>query len=213
MKLAVFDLDGTLIDSLADIAEAANYAMRNLKLPEHELSKFNYMVGDGVKRLIERSLPEDKQAMFNDALKLYNDYYDKNYTVKTYVYDGITETLKNLKNNGILLAVASNKTHGFTENIIHHYFGDELFSIVCGKSDERPVKPDPAILTYIMKNLNVKPEDSFMIGDTCIDIKTGKNAGMKTLGCLWGFRTREELCKAEADFIAENPCDIIKYIC
>ena len=116
MKLAIFDLDGTLVNSLADIAEATNYAMRILGFPEHELSEFNYLVGDGVAKLIERALPVENQDKFDEALSLYNNYYNKNYTVKTYIYDGIEKMLNTLKEKGFELAVASNKTHEFTEN-------------------------------------------------------------------------------------------------
>lgn len=213
MKLAIFDLDGTLINSLDDIAEATNFAMRELGFPERPFNNFNYMVGDGVKKLIERALPDDKQNFFNKALILYNGYYNENYTAKTYVYEGITETLKQLKSMGMKLAVASNKTHRFTENIISHYFGSNLFDSVYGKSEERPVKPDPSIVNAIMKDMNIEPSDAVMIGDTSIDIKTGKNAGIKTIGCTWGFRTLEELTSAEADFIAYTPEDIINFIC
>lgn len=213
MKLAVFDLDGTLVNSLADIADASNYAMRTMGFSEHELSKFNYFVGDGVKKLIERILPDGKQDKLDIALEYYNAYYEKNYTVKTYVYDGIKELLKELKKNGVFLAVASNKTHEFTENVINHYFEYNIFSVVCGKIEGRPVKPNPAIVTDIMKKFNEEISDCFMIGDTSIDIKTGKNAGFKTIGCIWGFRTSDELINAGADFIAEKPDDILKYIC
>ena len=208
MKLAIFDLDGTLVNSLADIAEATNYAMRELGLPEHELSKFNYMVGDGLKMLIERALPDDKQDLYDKAVELYNGYYGTHYTVKTSVYDGIIEMLDKLKGRGATLAVASNKTDFFTTDVISHYFGNDRFDIVLGKSADRPVKPDPAIICEILDKLNAEKADCFMIGDTKIDIETGKNAGIKTIGCLWGFRTREELVGAGADFIAEKPSEI-----
>ena len=213
MKLAIFDLDGTLTDSLADIAEASNYSLRKLGLPEYELSRYNYFVGDGIKKLIERILPENKQDKFDEALSLYNSYYNEHYTVKTYVYDGIAETLEKLKNNGVTLAVASNKTAIFTANVVKNYFGDDIFSLVCGKEENRPAKPSPEIVFNIMNKLGAKPDECFMIGDTNIDIKTGKNAGIKTIGCLWGFRTLKELKEAEADFIAEKPKDIFKIIC
>lgn len=213
MKLAIFDLDGTLVNSLADIAEATNYAMRKLGFPEHELSEFNYLVGDGVAKLIERALPKENQDKFSEVLKIYNDYYNNHYTVKTYIYDGIENMLNILKEKDFELAVASNKTHEFTENVIAHYFSDELFSAVFGKSEGNPVKPNPAIVDNIIDKLNVSREDTVMIGDTCIDIKTGKNAGIKTIGCLWGFRTIEELVNAGADYIADKPADIVKYLC
>lgn len=213
MKLAIFDLDGTLVNSLADIAEATNYAMRILGFPEHELSEFNYLVGDGVAKLIERALPVENQDKFDEALSLHNNYYNNNYTVKTYIYDGIEKMLNTLKEKGFELAVASNKTHEFTENVISYYFGDELFSEVFGKSEGNPVKPSPAIVDNIMDKLNISKENTVMIGDTCIDIKTGKNAGIKTIGCLWGFRTLEELVNAGADYIADKPLDIVKYLC
>ena len=104
-------------------------------------------------------------------------------------------------------------THEFTENVISYYFGDELFSEVFGKSEGNPVKPSPAIVDNIMDKLNISKENTVMIGDTCIDIKTGKNAGIKTIGCLWGFRTLEELVNAGADYIADKPLDIVKYLC
>lgn len=212
MKIAVFDLDGTLTDSLADIAEAANYAMRKLGYPEHELEKFNYMVGDGVRTLIERVLPDENQDRLEEALAIYNEYYNNNYTVKTYVYDGINEMLRTLKNNGVKLAVASNKTHCFTENVIRHYFGDDLFSIVLGKSEGRPVKPNPAILEAVIEKIGAERKNVFMIGDTSIDINTGKNAGVNTIGCLWGFRTFEELKEAGADHIVKKPHEISEII-
>ncbi len=212
MKLAVFDLDGTIIDSLADIAEATNYTMRTLGFPEHPLNAFNMMVGDGVKNLIERALPDDKQDFYEQALSLYNKYYNKNYAVKTYVYDGIREVLETLSKNNVILAVASNKTHAFTQTIITQYFGDNLFNTVYGKSDNRPVKPNPQILNDVIKVTGADFENTFMIGDTSIDINTGKNAGVKTIGCLWGFRTLEELTNANADFIAKKPSDILDII-
>jgi len=212
MKLAIFDLDGTLVNSLADIAEAANYSLRQLGFPTYELSRFNYFVGDGLKELIHRILPEDKQDKFDDAISLYKEYYGKNYMVKTTVYDGISELLEKLSQNGVTLAVASNKTAVFTENVVKNYFGDKLFSSVMGREENRPTKPEPAIIHDIISNLNAKDYECFMIGDTNIDIRTGKNAGIKTIGCLWGFRTLEELTSAGADFIAQKPEDIIDFI-
>ena len=117
MKLAIFDLDGTLVNSLADIAEATNYAMRILGFPEHELSEFNYLVGDGVAKLIERALPVENQDKFDEALSLYNNYYNKNYTVKTYIYDGIQIKLMNLQKTLFHIILAMNFFQRFLENL------------------------------------------------------------------------------------------------
>ncbi len=212
MKLAIFDLDGTLINSLTDIAEATNYSMRALGFAEHPLSSFNMMVGGGLKALIEHALPDGREDYFEEALEIYNNYYNENYTVKTYVYDGIKKVLEELRQKEILLAVASNKTHHFTENIVKHYFGDELFTVVYGKSDTRPAKPDPAIIHTIIDKLGIDADEAVMIGDSSIDIKTGKNARIRTIGCLWGFRTFNELSKAGADHIVEKPEDILKLL-
>ena len=213
MKLAIFDLDGTLIDSLADIAEAANYSLKKLGFPTHELSKFNYFVGNGLLELINRILPENAKDKVDEALFFYKEFYSRNYMVKTCVYDGIAKMLETLGKNGIKLAVASNKTDEFTQNVVKHYFGDEIFAMVCGRIESRPTKPNPDILHDIMHKLGFSPEECFMIGDTYIDIQTGKNAGVKTIGCLWGFRTLEELADAGADFIARMPEDIVKFVC
>ena len=212
MKLAVFDLDGTLVNSLADIAEASNYALRQLGFPEHDLSKFNYFVGDGLNELIQRILPKDKQESFDKAKALYNEHYSKNYMVKTTVYDGIHELLTELKKRSVTLAVASNKTDIFADNVIEHYFGSGVFELVCGKSDGVPTKPDPAILNGVIEKLGADRNDCFMIGDTKMDILTGKNANVKTIGCLWGFRTLDELTGAGADSIAKTPEDILRII-
>ncbi|MBQ8434411.1 MAG: HAD family hydrolase [Oscillospiraceae bacterium] len=213
MKLAIFDLDGTLVNSLEDIANAANYSLEKAGCPVHELENYNYFVGDGLNELIHRILPPDKQDKFDEVFNIYKDYYNSHYMVKTRAYDGIIQMLERLTENGVSLAVASNKTDVFTQNVVKHYFGEKIFSVVCGRTESRPVKPDPAILRTIMDKLQANPADCFMIGDTNIDIKTGKNAGIKTIGCLWGFRTLEELNEAGADFIAEKPENIVKFIC
>lgn len=212
MKVAIFDLDGTLVNSLADIAEAANYSMKQLDFPVHELEKYNYFVGDGLNELIKRILPDDRQDKFEEALAIYKEYYGSHYMVKTCVYEGIPKLLEVLAKNDVKLAVASNKTEIFTQNVVKHYFGDNLFSAVFGRAENRPTKPDPAIINAVTDKLEVNPADCFMIGDTNVDIRTGKNAGIKTIGCLWGFRTLEELNEAGADFIAQKPDDIVKII-
>lgn len=209
-KLVIFDLDGTLLNSLSDLAEATNFALEKHGFPQHELCKFNYFVGNGVVKLIERALPEDKrdEETLNAVLADFKEYYAVHSDDSTNVYDGIKETLSALHDKGVKLAVATNKPDEFTKPLISEIFG-ELFDCVQGSVPELSPKPDPAIALAIMKTLGISPEDALFVGDTNIDIKTGKSAGIETVGCLWGYRTREELTEAGAEHIIETPSEIV----
>lgn len=212
MKLAIFDLDGTLVNSLEDITDAVNYTMKQLGCPERSISEVNSYTGDGLLELCQKALPENEQDKLESAIKIYSEYYNSHYTVKTKPYDGIPELLHELKERGIVLAVASNKTYAFTVDIIFKCFGRGLFSEIEGRIDGRPIKPAPDIIDTILKKTGFMPEDAVLIGDTGIDITTAVNAGIRSAGCLWGFRTREELEGSGADFIVGTPCDILSLI-
>lgn len=210
-KLAIFDLDGTLLNSLEDIADASNYALRMMGYPQHELSKFNHFVGDGVMELCQRILPDDSKNRVQEALKYFADYYKEHSNDKTVVYDGIMDVLSELKQKGIKLAVASNKVHEFSVSMVKYYFGD-VFDIVLGNAPERPKKPEPVIIYDIMKSMHVSADETVMIGDSDVDIITAENAGIKSIGCVWGYRGKEELERAGADFTADKPIDILKLL-
>ncbi len=213
MKLVIFDLDGTLLNTLADLADGANFAMKHYNFPTHPLDSFRYMVGNGVPKLIERCLPESERSpeMIKEATEIFNGYYNVHYADNTRPYEGIPELLDALKNAGIKTAVASNKPDGFTRSLVKSFFGDS-FSIVHGSLPDVSKKPAPDIALRIMKNLGAAAEDTYFAGDSNVDIFTAHNAGVKSIGCLWGFRTREELTEAGAENLAEKPYDIYNIV-
>lgn len=213
MKLAIFDLDGTLVDSLGDLADSCNNGLKKMGYPVHELEKYRYFVGDGVLKLVERILPEDKRSEENiSALKAeFDSYYNVHYADKTHPYDGIVSLLDALSAKGVKLAVASNKPDEFTKSVVNVFF-EGKFDMVLGKCPDTEKKPAPDILLKIMDALDVSADETVMIGDTNVDIRTAKNAGVSSIGCLWGFRTMEELEQAGADHIVSSPNEILKYI-
>ncbi|CDZ23487.1 hypothetical protein CCDG5_0345 [[Clostridium] cellulosi] len=213
IKLCVFDLDGTLINSLNDLADATNYALKKSGFSPYPVEKYRYFVGDGVPMLIKRALgdsysPEMESALLSD----FNRYYNEHYADHTAPYEGIKELLSELSKRGILSAVLSNKPDNFVKIIISEIFSDFKFSWIQGKMDGFPKKPDPTALNFIMKSLNVNTDETLYIGDSNIDIFTGKNANVKTCGVLWGFRTKEELEEAGADYIVDSPLAVLDLI-
>lgn len=211
IKLVIFDLDGTLVNSLEDIADATNNALKDMGYPIHKLSEFNHFVGDGVLQLCERALPDDAKERALELQKGFSAYYSKNSTAKTVPYDGINEMLEKLKINGIKLAVASNKVHDFSVSIVKDFFGD-TFDIILGNTPERPKKPNPIIIDDILSYAGVEKDEAIMVGDSDIDIMTADNAGIASIGCVWGYRGRKELEEAGADYMADTPSDIVGYV-
>lgn len=213
IKLAVFDLDGTLVNSIEDLADACNKALEVFDFPIHSLEEYKYFLGDGVRNLISRAMPEEKRSerTIDEVHAIFKSYYEKNYINKTTAYDGIPRLLSELKKAGLILAVASNKPDEFTKKVVEKLFEEDTFEIAVGNVQGVAHKPDPEIVFRILSELNIGKEQAVFIGDTDVDIKTGKNAGLKTIGCLWGFREINELLKAGADFIASHPLDILNY--
>lgn len=213
VKLCVFDLDGTLVNSLNDLADAANYALKKNGFSTYHVEKYRYFVGDGVPMLIKRILGDnDSPELESILLSDFNKYYNGHYANHTAPYEGIKELLSELSKRSILCAVLSNKPDNFVKIIVGEIFSDFRFAQIQGKMDEFPKKPNPAALKSIMKKLNVNTDETLYIGDSNVDIFTGKNAGVKTCGVLWGFRTKEELEEAGADYIATSPLDVLDLI-
>ena len=206
-KLCIFDLDGTLLNTLDSIAYYVNDTMKHFGLPVIETEKIRTFVGNGAKNLISRSLRYNGSEL--DAEKVLSVYIEKYNSDALYLvkpYDGIRELLSKLHENGVTLAVLSNKPHSSTSIMIDEIFGKDLFSVVRGPYNNEKVKPEPAVANEIAKGF--EKENCFFIGDSDVDIKTGRNALMHTVGVTWGFRDRDVLQHAGAEKIVSKAADI-----
>ncbi|MCM1314126.1 MAG: HAD-IA family hydrolase [Muribaculaceae bacterium] len=209
--IAIFDLDGTLADTLYDLADATNYGLEKLGYPVHPYESYRQFVGNGVQKLCWRALPDDKKDDTGKLLEIFSGYYGKHFLDKTRLYHGMKNCLEILRENNVILAVATNKPQNFAREIIDKLLPEFNFVKVLGGCAERPKKPDTSIIDEIISDFP-EEENIFMIGDSNVDIQTAKNAGIRSIGCVWGFRGIEELTGAGADFIADIPEDIVKFI-
>ncbi len=213
IQLAVFDLDGTLADSIADLADAVNHSLAEHGYPVHTVEEYRHFVGNGAKKLIERSLPAGTDEKIRDEVHAgFSAYYREHCLDKTKPYPGMAELVAGLREKGIRCAVASNKPDEFSKEIVRVLFGSSSFDLVRGKLDGVPTKPQPDILFGIAETLGADIADAVMIGDSNVDVETAHNAGIKCIGCEWGFRGREELISAGADLIASTAEDIYRLI-
>lgn len=208
-KLVIFDLDGTLVNSIDDLADAANAALLKNGFPARSTDEIRQFVGNGAAELLRRALPEGEYNAENAAKMraCFDLAYRKGFAVKTKPYNGIPVLLYELKRRGVLLAVASNKPDEFTKAIVSHFFGD-TFDTVQGQTDSIPKKPDPTVALEIMRKLNVPKEFTVFAGDSDVDIHTASNSGVTSIGCSWGFRPAETLREAGADFIINSPSEM-----
>ena len=213
-KLVIFDLDGTLLNTIADLANSTNYALKVLGYPIHEPDKYNFMVGNGINKLFERALPDGEKTEEN-VLRVRQEfvpYYDQHNADKSRPYPGVTELLETLQTAGMQLAVASNKYQAATEKLIAHYFPNIKFTAVFGQREGIPVKPDPIIVKEILQIAKVQEEETLYVGDSGVDMPTAINAGVTSCGVTWGFRPRTELESFHPDHIVDN-AEEIKLLC
>ena len=210
IKAVLFDLDGTLVNSLADLAASANYALSVMGYPTHETEKYKYFVGNGMPNLMERILPSEERSAekINELLDIFLGYYKEHYLDKTVVYEGIIPLLNALKAQGITVGVVSNKADGMTQLIIEKLL-DGYFDIVQGKLEGFLPKPDPALTLLVMSKLGVKPDECIFVGDSGMDAALGVNCGAVPVGALWGFRTKEELIENGAEYTIDNPLTLL----
>ena len=211
IKGCIFDLDGTLVDSLEDLANSTNEVLSFYGYPTHELDLYNYFVGNGVRKLVERSLPEDKKDQTDECLNQFYEVYNRRCLECTYVFEGIVTLLKYLKSKGLYLAVVTNKPDYLAKKICDHYFKD-IFVDVIGNREDFPLKPDPTSTLSLISCLNLSKDECLFIGDSNVDIYTGQNAKMKSVGVTWGFRTRDELVEAGASYVVDFPSEIKEII-
>lgn len=211
-KTVIFDLDGTLLDSIEDIASSMNKVLESLQLPTHKIEDYKCFVGGGVDILVENALNNQSKEIKDEVIKRFKIEYDGKLHSKTLPYDGIYELLDELKKLDINLAVLSNKPHEFTVSYVNHFFKNYNFKEIHGQKKDVPKKPDPKAALDIVKCLDSSCENTYFIGDTKIDMQTAKSANMTAIGVLWGFRDEKELRDFGADFIVSNPLEILKII-
>ena len=200
-KLIIFDLDGTLLNTIGDLADAVDYVMRSRNLPEHTNAEYRQMVGGGIKRLVERALPAElaeNEQYVEECVTQFRGYYVDNIDRHTIPYEGIPELLRKLQRDGVKMAVASNKFQHGTDRLVAKFFGDIEFIAIEGNRDGAPLKPNPEIIHNILRIASLEPCDAVMVGDSGIDIRTAIAAGIDSIGVSWGFRYADELYAAGA---------------
>lgn len=211
-ELVIFDLDGTLLNTIADLGNAANYALEQAGLPTHPLQSYPRMVGNGVRRLMERVLPESMRSpeIVDARLKDFKTYYDEHNTDLTQPYPGIPELLADLTQRGIKVAVASNKYKSAVEKLINHYFPDIPWASIQGQQEGIPVKPDPSIVFEILSECPTPKAKVLYVGDSGVDMETARRACVESCGVTWGFRPLGELLDHHADHTADTTSQLLR---
>ncbi|MEE0979066.1 MAG: HAD family hydrolase [Muribaculaceae bacterium] len=211
-QLVIFDLDGTLLNTISDLGQAANHALTRAGYPTHTLSSYPFFVGNGVKKLLERVLPDDARTEENiERLREYfTEYYDQHKTDHTEPYPGIPELLRNLQDKGVKLAVASNKYDSAVKSLISNYFPYISWAAVEGQKPDVPVKPDPSIVFHILSEIPTPKAEVLYVGDSGVDMETARRACVTSCGVTWGFRPESELKKNYAEIIVSNPAEILE---
>lgn len=214
-KLAIFDLDGTLLNTVEDLGNATNYALEQCGFPIHPIDEYYQMVGRGIYNLFRAAIPSEYATEDNvqRMASYFIPYYDEHKCDFTRPYDGIPEMLRNITGRGVRLAVASNKYQDGAEKLVHHFFGDYEFVKILGQREGQPIKPDPAIVDQILAEVPyISKAETVYVGDSNVDMQTGANAKVRTIGVSWGFRGREELAAYHPSAIIDTPEDLSKTI-
>ena len=210
----IFDMDGTLLDTLDDLGDCMNRVLHEEGFPIHPIEAYRHFVGNGMAKLVERVLPQDARDEATKAKirERMTQEYRRHWADKTDLYPGIASLLEELKRRGCRRAILSNKPHAFTTVIAEHYFAAWSLDPVFGARDGVPGKPDPAAALEICRKWRLNPEEVLYIGDTNTDMQTARRAGMFALGACWGFRSREELKQYGAQALIEEPQQMLDYL-
>lgn len=212
VKCAIFDLDGTLINTIEDLGDAGNYTLKHYGIDDAwSYDDYKYMVGNGNRKLVERvfrgRIPAEQ---LEEAYRVFMEYYDRNKLNKTRPYDGIQDAIDTIKEKGIQVAVCTNKVQASAIGILDYFFGENYFDAIIGQVDGVPTKPDPAMPRRALDALGCTAQEAVYFGDTSVDMQTAKNAGIEAVGVTWGFRKFDELFKEEPSVIIDDPSYISK---
>ncbi len=213
-RVVIFDLDGTLLNTIGDLAASCNTVLTRHGLPTHSYATYQTFVGNGVMRLVERAIPEERRSEeFVAAVrKDFVEYYQANIEKHTQIYSGITELLNELESRNVEIAVASNKFQEGTYKLVRHFFPDIKFLTILGQRPNIPLKPDPYILNDIISQTNYALDEVLYVGDSGIDMETAKAANVESVGVTWGFRPRQELVDSGAKYIVDKAEDILSFL-
>ncbi|MGN1341434.1 MAG: HAD family hydrolase [Oscillospiraceae bacterium] len=211
-KLVIFDLDGTLLDTIGDLAAAGNHTLALLGLPQHPQDSYKRFVGNGIPKLIERMLPPGHDKSTEErAFEMFNEYYGQHKSDLTKPYAGMPELIRALRGNGVICCANSNKAHEFSAELLKLNYGDVFDEIIGFGAGFQP-KPDPGAALEMLRRTGVQPQQALYVGDSDVDMMTGHNAGIDVCAVLWGFRSREELKAKSPTYMAENPGQLKKVI-
>lgn len=211
-KGILFDLDGTLADTLEDLTDAMNEALRQLNLPAHTLEECRQMIGYGTQEFARRALPAGQEHLTEQLLARMIQFYQVHCLDKTRPYEGVSEVLPILKKKGLRLGVISNKNHPQTVKIVEHFFGKTTFDVILGMSDSFRPKPSPDMVLAALKRLSLAAPETILVGDSDIDVLTARSAGVEVVGVGWGFRSVQVLQEAGAKRIIQHPKDIVELL-
>ena len=211
-KAVLFDLDGTLVNSIYDIGDAMNHALTQLGQPVFTTQQYYHLVGNGMKKLCQRALAQNQQHLAEELLQRYQTRYYAHCCEKTIPYEGVSQLLEELHRQGYLLAVITNKPQDQAKKVMDTLLPHAPLDVVWGQQPPFAVKPDPAVYHHVCSLLGVRPEDTFYCGDSDVDMQFARNAGAKGIGCLWGFRDEAELKAAGAHCLANAPLDILSLV-
>lgn len=213
-RLFIFDLDGTLLNTIGDLAVGCDHMLSLRGLPTHTYEEYCSFVGNGIMRLVERALPEELRTAdyIKSARRDFVDFYIEHIDAHTVPYEGMVELINLLQQRGAKLAVASNKFQAGTEKLIKKFFPSIEWVEICGNREGVPLKPDTALVDMILEKAGIEREGCVMIGDSGVDIQTARNAGIRSVGVSWGFRSREELEENGADYIADNADELLQIL-
>ena len=214
VKGVLFDLDGTLLNTLDDLADSMNTSLKRLGFPQHPVAAYKYLVGDGIVNLVSRALPDQHrdEGAINRIASVEREEYARNWSNKTRPYEGIPDLLNALQNLGIALCILSNKPDDFTQIIVKKFLSKWRFAAVRGASEAAPIKPDPSNAIQIALTVGFIPAEFLYVGDSGTDMQTATAAGMYPVGALWGFRSKDELVSAGAKALLEQPIDLLNLV-